>query len=100
MKSNFLPNFRPDLKYAKLRELAKRYHEECEGYDEVVCRGRVKCGAAMPISQRERVLVSKNARQVFRRLASEVPHLDPSELWRSIRSYDFHGEEKQERGII
>lgn len=93
-------NLRPDLKYAKLRELAKRYHEECEGYDEAVCRGRAKCGAAMPISNRERLLVSKNARQVFWRLASEVPYLDPSELLSSIRNYRFHGEEKQERGIV
>lgn len=56
----------------KLYELATRYHTECEAYDRTVCAGPVREGSIMPANPHEFKLVSRNARDVRKRIDAEA----------------------------
>ena len=69
-----------------LRELALRYHAECEAYDRTVCTGPIRNGEIMPTTIQEVALVSRNARKVFAYLA-QLAHMDGfshRDLWKEI----------------
>lgn len=76
----------PTEKDNKLHELAKRYHDETEAYDRMVCTGPIVRGSAQPFHPHELAAINRNARQVFDRIAQEAAGHDISraELWRAV----------------
>jgi len=55
-----------------LDELAVEYHERCERFDRLVCSGPVIDGSIIPVTRRERYLVSRNASAVRAEILSRA----------------------------
>lgn len=70
--SEFEQECQPSDAEIALRELARRYHADCEAYDRTVCTGPIRHGSVMPAHFREAYLVGRNASQVRRRLALQA----------------------------
>lgn len=68
----FRAEFKPSAADIKARELAAKYHYECETFDRTVCTGPVVRGSIMPASQREFGLINRNARDVMHRIMQEA----------------------------
>lgn len=60
-----------DDNWAKLVELARRYHEECEAFDQRICTG-TKDGIAMPLTSWQRGTINKHALEVRAKLNEEA----------------------------
>lgn len=69
-----------------LRDLALRYHSECEAYDRTVCTGPIRNGEILPTTIQEVALVSRNARKVFSDLAqlAHIAGFSHRDLWKEI----------------
>lgn len=84
-------NFEITPRDRKLHEFAKRYHENCEAYDRTVCTGGIGPGGGiMPATSRERMLISRYAREMTNQLESEAADdgISRQELVRAIQRYD------------
>ena len=71
-----------------ISELVLRYHRQTEAYDRSVCTGIPRHGDAFPATDRERVLIERNARETYRRLR-QVAYgfgIDSGEWQRVVRS--------------
>ncbi len=49
-----------DENTARLKDIARLYHEETEAYDRLICTARYR-GTSMPITPEQRRLVTRNA---------------------------------------
>ena len=85
-RADFECEWTPTEKDNKLHELAQRYYTETEAYDRTVCTGPIIDGGIMPVTNYERGLINRNARQVFDRIAQEAARHDISrtELWFAV----------------
>jgi len=62
-KKLYQGNFELSQHDIDLIELAKKYHDKCNAYDDIVCSGRRE-GVSFPVSHWEVVAVNKNALKV------------------------------------
>lgn len=85
--SDFFHEYGIEDTHSPLRDLALRYHAECEAYDRTVCTGiDSRDGSALPITIQELALVNRNARRVFADLA-QLAHMEGfshRDLWKEI----------------
>lgn len=65
----------PERRPLELDELAEEYHRRCEAYDRVVCTGPIREGAIMPATSRERVLISRHARELRAELLARAARM-------------------------
>lgn len=97
-EEKFKLQYQHDWKISKsvnlLCELAKEYHDRCEKYDRIVCRGwsdRDQC--AMPVNALERRLIAENAYSVLRELKERIKDnsfgVTNANLLDAIRNYRF-----------
>ena len=68
----FQAEFKPSEADIKARELAVKYHYECETFDRTVCTGRVVRGSILPADARELGLINMHARNVLRIIMREA----------------------------
>lgn len=80
-------DFTPTEEDRRLHELAKQYHKEAEAYDQIVCSGKSKSGAAMPVDAYELRLINRNALKILNRIRDENPDIDRIELSKAIRMH-------------
>lgn len=73
----------------RLRELAERYHAECEAFDRTVCTGPIVHGAIIPVDARELAAVNVNATKVLKATLdlAESEGLRRDEMRRAIGRY-------------
>jgi HD superfamily phosphohydrolase YqeK len=60
--------FKVDVREIKLRELAKQYHDECDAYDDRVCKARNEYGESVPQSNGQYQMINQNAIHVRRKI--------------------------------
>lgn len=71
-QDEFTQDFKPSLQFIKARELAVKYHYECETFDRTVCTGRVVRGSILPADARELGLINMHAKNVLRLIMREA----------------------------
>lgn len=73
----------------KLYTLAKRYHDETEAFDRVVCTGPILHGSIRPASTHEMAKSMCNAHKVWRQILDDATKhgITASELWQAIGKY-------------
>ena len=65
--------WRIDPRQERLQQLAAKYHEECEQYDKLVCKGVCPySGCAMPTDAWESQKISFNALKVLEEIYTEA----------------------------
>jgi len=75
----------------ELWDLAERYHEECELFDQTHCSARNDRGIAVPTTPEETRAISRNAREVLARLCGGTP---TPEQFAAIREWEPRGGER------
>ena len=74
-------------KEQRLYEIAKKYHNACDKFDETACFVRNERGVSMPVNREECVSINRNALRVKRMLISDNSDLEPIEIQRAISNY-------------
>ena len=87
-KMEFLGEFYD--KDIRLWRLAKKYHEETESYDRIVCSGPIRNGAIIPANGRELRMINHNAKRVLKEILQEAALVGFSvkEVMGAIRNYE------------
>lgn len=70
-KALYQGNFQPDAKEKKLYELAERYHETTEAFDQLICKCRTKDGTAIPLTLDERLSTGQYAKATMKQCIEE-----------------------------
>lgn len=83
-QARYLGTWVPTLREVALYKLATQYHAECEAFDRTVCTGPVINGSIMPATPREMATISRNAKEVLRRIV-EQNEVSYPELLREIQ---------------
>lgn len=85
----YLQAMTPSERDTQLQQLAERYVQETERYDQSICTGPIGRDGVIPATPREQALSNRNARELFRRLCGEIsPAALPTELGRAISRVD------------
>lgn len=73
----------------RIRELAEKYHTDCEAFDRTICTGPVVNGSVTPIGPRELAAVNMNASMVLREILTQAESegLSRCDMKRAIGRY-------------
>lgn len=84
--SDFFHEYTIEDTRSPLRDLALRYHSECEAYDRTVCTGPIRNGEILPTTIQEVALVNRNARKAFADLSqlAQMAGFSHRDLWKEI----------------
>jgi hypothetical protein len=63
---------KPSAADIKARDLAAKYHYECETFDRTVCTGPVVRGSIMPANARELAAIGRHSKNVMHRIMREA----------------------------
>lgn len=83
-------SFALDPKHIQMQELAKKYHDECDSYDNAVCTGFChRTNTKMPVTAYQSRLVSMNALLVLKKVYTEAQEhgICVQELRQAISSF-------------
>lgn len=78
---------------ARLYELAAKYHQSCEAYDQMICTGPVRYGEIYPATPAEFNLINKNALKVRKAILDEAVNdgFSHAEILKAIRQFGHTG---------
>jgi len=74
-----------------LQSIAEQYVRETEAYDRTVCTGPIRHGSIVPVTSRQRALVSRNAQELMTSLCQRHPQFTRAEIRRAVSDLDRQG---------